>query len=96
MRLDVCSSAAVGSIDMVDRKCKESQLMRVPCPDMSETELRHLVAQRGHTRGLGMCRRQAWSVETGECFAWSPFDIGGKYSLEPQTNAVLMVRFVAA
>jgi hypothetical protein len=63
---------------------------------MSEIELRYLVAQRGHFRGLSMCRRQAWSVETGECFAWSPFDIGGKYSLEPQTDMVAIVRFVAA
>lgn len=96
MRLDVCSSAAVGSIDIVDAKCKESQLMRVCCPDMSEIELRHLVAQRGHFRGLGMCRRHAWSVETGVCFAWSLFDIGVQYSLELQTNAVVIVRFVAA
>jgi hypothetical protein len=28
MRLDVCSSAAVGSNDMVYRKCEESQLIR--------------------------------------------------------------------
>jgi hypothetical protein len=28
MRLDVCSSAAVGSIDIVDAKCKESHLIR--------------------------------------------------------------------
>jgi hypothetical protein len=75
---------------------KESVDARVCCPDMSETELRHLVAQRGYFRGFSMSRRQAWSVETGECFAWSLFDIGGKYGFEPQANTVVIVRFVAA
>jgi hypothetical protein len=70
MRLDVCSSAAVGSNDMVDWKCKESRLMRVRRPDMSEIELRHVLAQRGprgHFRGRSKCRRQACTAATGNC-----------------------------